>query len=112
MTQCSITDYTCIPQEELQAATKGKESISIGVPCEDEHEETRTPLTPMAVSALSDAGIHIKIQKGAGKCANYSDMEYSEAGAKLCQNKKDVFDCDIVIKVSAFSLAQRRRVIP
>lgn len=104
MTQCSITDYTCIPQEELQAATKGKESLSIGVPCEDEHEETRTPLTPMAVSALADAGIHIKIQKGAGKCANYSDMEYSEAGAELCQNKKDVFDCDIVIKVSAFSL--------
>ncbi|MCQ2974549.1 MAG: alanine dehydrogenase [Bacteroidales bacterium] len=99
-------NYSCIAQEEIKKVKNNNQQITIGMLCENENEETRVPLTPMAVDVLSQAGITVKVQRNAGKSANYSDIEYNEAGAIICDNKKSVFDSDIVIKTSAFSLSE------
>jgi len=53
------------------------------VPCEDEIIESRVPLTPEAVELLVENGHEVIIGSNAGKCANYSDTDYSERAVLL-----------------------------
>ena len=57
-------------------------------------------LTPDAVSALCTHGHRIVVETGAGLNANYSDKEYSDAGAKISYNIEEAFKCNIVLKVA------------
>jgi alanine dehydrogenase len=38
------------------------------------------------------------MEANAGEGASYSDHDYSEAGAKIVHTKKEVFECDILVK--------------
>jgi alanine dehydrogenase len=38
------------------------------------------------------------MESKAGEGASYSDKDYSEAGAKIAASKKEVFECDILVK--------------
>ena len=44
----------------------------------------------------------ILIEKGAGKAASYSDEEYLAAGAVVMDDRKEIFECDIILRVSPF----------
>ncbi len=92
-----------IPAEELLEVGHKKEKIIIGMPCEINGQETRVPLTPQSVSLLVQNGHQIVIESNAGLASNYSDREYSDSGAIVTKNKKDVFLSDIIIKVSSFT---------
>ena len=62
--------------------------LFIGLPKETLFEEKRICLTPDAVSALTSHGHRVVIEAGAGEGSNYSDNEYSEAGAKISYDLK------------------------
>ncbi|RFC53827.1 alanine dehydrogenase [Brumimicrobium aurantiacum] len=89
-----------LPQEEMLEIARKKGRLKIGVPCENTFQERRVALVPEAVSLLVANGHEIKVETKAGENANFSDRAYSEAGAEIVYDRKDVFQCDIVFKVS------------
>ena len=89
-----------IPKEErLEVKLRGG-SLSIGIPKESHQQEKRISLTPEAVQVLVANGHEITVESGAGLDANFTDQEYSEAGATISYNSKEVFSKPIVLKVS------------
>src|SRR5690554_2434992 len=89
-----------IPKEErLEVRPKGG-SLSIGIPKETHLHEKRVCLNPDAVQVLVANGHEITIETGAGEGANYTDNEYSEAGAKISYDPKEVFSKPVVLKVN------------
>lgn len=89
-----------LPQEETLEIARKKGSLNIGIPCETSFQEKRVALVPEAVSLLVANGHNVIIETKAGEKASFSDNEYSEVGAQICYNKKDIFQCDIIFKVS------------
>jgi alanine dehydrogenase len=90
-------------EETLDIKPK-KEALFIGIPKEDSFNENRIALTPDAVSVIVANGHEVCVETNAGKGANYSDNDYSEAGARICYDKKQVFEADIIVKSAPVSL--------
>lgn len=89
-----------MPQEEMLEIGKKKQKLVIGIPKENTLFESRVGLTPEAVEILVNNGHEIIIEKGAGTAANYTDTNYSECGAQIVENKSEVYQCDIVLKIA------------
>ncbi|MDQ6481646.1 alanine dehydrogenase [Dyadobacter sp. LHD-138] len=87
------------PQESLLATRKNQNSLNIGLPREISLQENRIALTPDAVSILVRNGHEVWVEKNAGKGANFSDHEYSEAGAKIVQSPEEVYQANLILKV-------------
>ncbi|NND94896.1 MAG: alanine dehydrogenase [Flavobacteriales bacterium] len=88
-----------MPQEEMLEVGRKKSSLYIGIPKETSYQETRVALTPQAVEMLVNNGHRVIIQRGAGNKANFTDHEYSEAGAGI-GGIKEVFEADIILKIA------------
>jgi alanine dehydrogenase len=89
-----------LPQAEMLEIKKRKGELFIGLPKETYIGEKRVCLTPDAVTALCAHGHRIVVETGAGDGANFTDKEYSEAGAKISYNTEEAFKCNIVLKVA------------
>lgn len=89
-----------LPQEEKLEVKKQKGELLIGLPKEVFIEEKRVCLTPDAVAALIGHGHRVVVETGAGNNANFTDQEYSEAGAKITYDPKEAFGCQIILKVA------------
>jgi alanine dehydrogenase len=89
-------------EETLDVKPK-TESLTIGIPKEDSFNEKRIALTPEAVGVIVANGHHVNVETKAGEGANYSDKDYSEAGAKIMYDKKQVFESDIIVKSAPVS---------
>jgi alanine dehydrogenase len=89
-------------EETLDIKPK-RETMCIGIPKEDSFNENRIALTPDAVSVIIANGHEVNVETNAGIGANYSDRDYSEAGAKILYTKKEVFECDILVKSAPVS---------
>ncbi|HSN61041.1 MAG TPA: alanine dehydrogenase [Ferruginibacter sp.] len=79
------------------------ESLTIGIPKEDSFNENRIALTPEAVGVIVANGHEVNVETKAGEGANYSDNDYSEAGAKIIYDKKQVFESEIIVKSAPVS---------
>lgn len=90
---------TMQPQEQLLELKKGDEKLFIGIPKEITYQENRVPLTPAAVQLLTNNGHEIVMESNCGKNANFFDKDYSDAGAKIVYDKREVYKADIVLKV-------------
>ena len=88
-----------MPQAEMLEVAREKGELFIGIPKEYYAQEKRVSLTPDAVSALTNHGHRVVIETGAGEGSNFSDTDYSEAGAKISYDVKEAFACNIVLKV-------------
>ncbi|CAM1362553.1 Alanine dehydrogenase [Tenacibaculum sediminilitoris] len=111
----SISPFTkeqLMPQTEMLEIKKRKGELFIGLPKETYFEEKRISLSPDAVAALVAHGHRIVIETGAGDGANYSDKEYSDAGAKISYDIKEAFACNIVLKVEPPSLEEIKMLNP
>ncbi|HOJ91463.1 MAG TPA: alanine dehydrogenase [Saprospiraceae bacterium] len=89
-----------LTQAQLLAFEHAKSSLKIGIPKETTMQENRVALVPHSVINLTARGHEIVIESEAGLKSNYSDHEYSEAGAQIVHDKKSVFECDIILKVA------------
>ena len=101
-----------LPQEECLEIEKQKGELVIGIPKETHYQEKRVCLTPDAVAALTSHGHKFVIETGAGEGANFSDNEYSEAGAKISYDVKEAFECNIILKVEPPSLDEIKLINP
>jgi alanine dehydrogenase len=84
-------------EETLDIKPKGAE-LYIGIPCETSYHENRIALTPEAASVLIANGHKVIMETKAGEGSSYSDRDYREAGAKIVHSKKEVFECEIIVK--------------
>lgn len=87
------------PQEAMLETKSRKNSLYIGIPKETSFQENRIALTPLSVALLINNGHHVVIEAGAGLAANFGDKDYSEQGAKIVYDKKEVFQADLIIKI-------------
>jgi len=89
-------------EETLDIKPKGAELL-IGIPKEHSFNEDRIALTPEAVGVMVANGHRVVVETKAGDGASYSDKDYSEAGAKIAYDKKEVFECEILVKSAPVS---------
>ncbi|MFM8994895.1 MAG: alanine dehydrogenase, partial [Bacteroidota bacterium] len=80
--------------------------LSIGIPKEVTFQENRVPLTPAAVSYFAANGHSIVIESGAGRNANFSDIQFSEAGAQIVYSNKEVYECETILKIDPPTLSE------
>jgi len=93
-------------QEQLAKVKKHQHNLFIGIPKEITMQENRVPLTPSSVEFLVNNGNRILIETQTGKNANFSDNEYSEAGAEICYKCEDIYKADIVLKIDPPTLKE------
>lgn len=88
-----------LPQEERLQVKQQRSKLQIGVPKETEMQEKRIALSPEGVHLLVGQGHDVAVETGAGEGARYSDKDYSEAGAEIIYNRKDIFAKHIILKI-------------
>ncbi|SMP23610.1 alanine dehydrogenase [Chryseobacterium profundimaris] len=95
-----FTEEELMPKEEkLEVIKKGKQ-FSIGIPKETSLNERRACITPDAVQVLVESGHEIIIESGAGLGSFFTDIQYSESGAKITNDPKEAFSQDLILKVN------------
>lgn len=95
-----FTEEELMPKEEkLEVIKKGKQ-FSIGIPKETCLNERRTCITPDAVQVLVEHGHEIIIESGAGQGSFFTDLQYSESGARITNDPKEAFAQDLVLKIN------------
>lgn len=107
-----FTKEELLPLPEMLEIRRQKDELYIGVPKETHFEEKRICLTPSAVEALTANGHRIVVESGAGDGTNFTDKEYSDAGAKISYNPNDVFACNIILKIEPPSLDEIKMMNP
>lgn len=98
-----ISKRMLMPQEEMLEVKKRGQRIKIGIPSDFSKVEYRVPLTPQAVDLLVSYGHEIIIETNAGKSASYSDEAYREVGAVIVDDNAEIFQCDIILRISPFN---------
>jgi len=72
----------------------------VGTIRETKIEEHRVGLTPLGVSALTQAGHTVLVERAAGEGSGFSDDQYGQAGATLLNTPQEVAaGCDLLVKV-------------
>lgn len=87
-------------QVETLAVDPKKKNILIGIPKEDSPDESRVSLVPNSIRTLVGYGHKVIVETGAGERSNFSDHDYSEAGARIAYSKEEVFKANILVKTS------------
>ncbi|MDT8413813.1 MAG: alanine dehydrogenase [Flavobacteriaceae bacterium] len=111
-TKSPFSKQQLLPQEEMLEISLQKGEFFIGIPKETHYQEKRVCLTPDAVAALTMHGHRILIESEAGLAANFSDKDYSEAGAEITSDTKKVFGCPMILKVEPPSLDELELMNP
>jgi alanine dehydrogenase len=95
------------PQESMLEVKSRKNKLYIGIPKEVSFQENRIALTPLSVALLVNNGHDIIMESNAGQAANFSDKDYSEQGAQIVYDSKQVYDsADIIIKIAPPTLKE------
>lgn len=72
----------------------------IGIPMEVKPQEFRVALTPAGTDALVRAGHQVVVQSSAGLGSGFTDEEYIDAGARICDDPEEIFRiADMIVKV-------------
>lgn len=105
-TQFSFGRGGLLPQEEMLEIKTHKQSLSIGVLCETDPNELRTPLTPQGVDLLIQNGCTVLFERNAAAGSKFTNEDYAATGAIMCEDKLDVYKADVLIKVAPFNAAE------
>lgn len=95
-----------MPQESVSEVSKLKQELFIGIPKEISFQENRIPLVPESVAILVSLGHKVYIETGAGNNANFTDSDFSEAGAQIVYNAEQVYAADLILKVAPPSIKE------
>lgn len=87
-------------QTEMLHLEHKPSKLYIGIPKELSKQENRVSLIPSSVATLIAHGHRVVIQSGTGERANYSDHDYSEAGAEIAHSAEQVYKAGIILKVA------------
>ena len=89
-----------LTKEEMLETSNKHKKLYIGIPKETDLQEQRVALVPESVGFLVANGHRVVVESGAGKQANFSDTDYSDSGAEISYETKEVYQADILLKVS------------
>jgi alanine dehydrogenase len=89
-----------IVRELLMKVERQNVSLVIGIPKENQKVEKRLAITPETTALLTDSGYRVIVESDAGLTINYSDRYYSDSGAYIAKSKAEVFQADIILKIS------------
>ncbi|MBS1749253.1 MAG: alanine dehydrogenase [Bacteroidetes bacterium] len=92
------TSFNYETLEETLDVKPREAQLLIGIPRENTFQENRIALTPDAISVLVNNGHRVVVEHRAGEGAHFSEKDYSDAGAKIAYDKKEVFQCDMIMK--------------
>lgn len=95
-----------IPKESPAAVRNKDHSLTVGLPKETSGQEKRIVITPESVGLLSNNGIQVIVEAGAGLQARFTDQDFSDAGAKVTDSRQEVFESEIVLKIDPPSLEE------
>lgn len=101
-----------VVREFLLKVNKTHSALTIGIPKENKRFEKRLGLTPETVALLVDEGHKVILESGAGLPINYSDNYYSESGAHIVDSKAEVFEANLILKMSPPTLQEVRLMRP
>ncbi|MFT6335356.1 MAG: alanine dehydrogenase [Saprospiraceae bacterium] len=93
-------------QEERLAVGERSKSVTIGVPKEDHEKENRVSIVPNSIRTLVGFGHRVVVESGAGDHSNFSNHDFSEAGAQISHSAEEVFKSDIVVKIAPATLSE------
>ncbi len=93
-------------QPEMLQVQPKPNKLFIGIPKEITLQENRVALVPSSVATLVAHGHRVVVQTSAGDKSNFSDHDYSEAGADIAYSAEQVYKADIVIKVAPPTLTE------
>ncbi len=93
--------------EVLEVGSK-KDSLTIGIPKEVGNDENRIPVIPNSIRNLVGYGHTVLVESKAGLKANYTDHDFSEAGAHIELSKEKVFSSQVIVKASPPTLEEIR----
>lgn len=93
-------------QEERLAVGERSKSVIIGIPKENHDVENRVSIVPNSIRTLVGFGHKVVVQSGAGDQSNFSDHDFSEAGAQISHSASEVFKSDIVVKIAPATLEE------
>ena len=71
----------------------------ISIPKESYEGEKRVALTPDSAVQIMKLGHKLRIEKGAGKLAEFSDADYSDVGVSVVSSDDIWISTDIIMKV-------------
>lgn len=91
-------DEKILIQEQMVEVGQKSQTRSIGLPAPEHTFDYNVPITPQSVQLLTDSGYKVVIEKGVGKAANFTDLNFSDAGGDVVESKAKVLQCDYVIK--------------
>lgn len=92
------SSLTYLPLEETLDVRRKAESLYIAIPRETTFQEKRVALTPEAVNVLVNNGHRVAVENSAGEGAHFYDTDYSEVGAHIIYDKKELFQAPIIVK--------------
>lgn len=98
--QSLMREGSLLPKEEMLEVKRKKGKLQIGIPKEVTFQENRVALAPEAVNLLVSNGHEVLVESEAGIKSNFTDNDYSEAGAQICYDRKSVFQCHVILKVA------------
>ncbi len=101
MNQPSQTGLSELGQEAPAGIKKNSKSLQIGIPREVDSLEKRVPLKPGSLEVLVRNGHEVIVESGVGQYANFQDLEYSDAGARISYDTKQVFESNTIIKIGS-----------
>lgn len=90
-----------MPKESLMEMKVRNQNLFIGIPRETSFQENRIALVPESVALLVNNGHQVLVESNAGKNANFTDTDYSEAGAQIAFTTEDVYkNAKLILKVA------------
>ena len=95
-----------LPQEEMLEVKTRDSKLFIGIPKEIAFQEKRVALVPESAGLLVNNGHRVVVETNAGVQAGFNDKDYSEAGAEICYDVKEVYQADVILKVAPPSLEE------
>ena len=99
-----------LPREETLEIRKKRKQLIIGIPREEDKNEGRIAITPLAVEQLVNNGHKVILESNAGLGSNFSDVDYSECGADIVNSEEEVFKSDIILKISPFTVSELEKL--
>jgi H+-translocating NAD(P) transhydrogenase subunit alpha len=84
--------------------------MRVGVPKETVEGEHRVALVPEVIGKLKAKGIDVLVENGAGADALLPDAAFAEAGAQMTADAGEVWQSEVVVKISPPSEAEIGRL--
>ena len=85
----------------------------VGIPSEILVNESRVAATPQTVKRLLKQGFSVVIQSKAGEKADFSDLQFQNAGAQIVNDAIDVYSKSaIILKVNEPTLNELDMMVP